>query len=97
MEQNNNTIVNNINLLLQNEKIRMKLFLVSSVFMGYTLNPVPQFLDKNFNESLLFKFFILVTSGIILEYPLTNKNFLNIVIISAVTLFVFSYIRTWKI
>ena len=44
------------NFIYQNNSIRMMLFIISGVFLGYTLEPVPKTLEKLFKTSIIFKF-----------------------------------------
>ena len=63
-----------LNYLLSNDHIRMFVMLVASVYAGYTLYPVPANLDKMFNESNVFKYFILFFGAVIALYPVNEHS-----------------------
>lgn len=83
-----------INALLSNQWLRAYLFLVTTVFIGYTLQPVAPVLDRLFNNSLLFKFGVLVVSLMVTAYPLSGNELVMILIVSAVTLYSFELMRS---
>ena len=47
------------NLFINNKYSYIFTFILISVYIGYTLQPVPEWLNKLFNESNIFKFIIL--------------------------------------
>lgn len=90
-------VVDNIvkvnNSILQNNHLRMILLLVSGVFMGYTLQPVPKWLNNLFDTSNILKFFVLFISGAIVVYPLTSEKIMIVTLCSAIVLFFFQMAR----
>jgi len=69
--------------------LRIPLLLLSGVFIGYTLEPVPHWLMIYFRTSNLFKFLILVIAGLTAFEPyLLNPSNIGIVIFSAAGLII---------
>ena len=88
------TIVSNINCMFSNDLIRLVLLLMTTVFVGYTIEPIPTILKNLFANSWIFKFIILVAFGILTMYPLKDTNTLiHIIIASMVTMAVFQFLR----
>ena len=88
-----NKIVYIHNILLKNNNIRYFILLTTGVFMGYTLQPVPKYLDNIFNTSNIFKFIILFYAGIVSVYPVTYRNIIQIFLISLLIIIMFSFFR----
>ena len=42
--------------------------------MGYTLQPVPTWLNNIFNTSQVFKFIVLYLAGLVAVYPVSEEN-----------------------
>ena len=76
-------MIKQINNILDNEFIKLLLVLISGTFMGYTLNPVPVWLNDLFDNSNIFKVLILIIIGITTLHPI-NSNSLSIVIITSI-------------
>lgn len=85
--------VNLTNNFLQNNYLRTILLLVTGVYMGYTLKPVPKWLNKLFDTSHLIKFLVLFIAGCISVYPLNKTNITWVFISSVLTLFIFQCAR----
>ena len=83
------------NSILQNNHLRMILLLVSGVFMGYTLQPVPKWLNNLFDTSNILKFLVLFVSGAIVVYPLTSENIMIVTLCSVIVLFLFQMARNY--
>ena len=81
--------------VLHNDYLRTILLLVSSVFIGYTLQPVPKWLNKLFDTSHIFKFLILFTAGCVAVYPVNNNNIKWVVVCSILTLVFFHVARKY--
>lgn len=80
------------------DSLKIFLLLTSSILLGYTLQPVPKWLNKLFDTSHLLKFIIIFISGLIAVYPVTPRNFMYVTIFSIVVLVIFSilrYVDTW--
>ena len=73
----------------------MMLFIISGVFIGYTLEPIPKTLEKLFKTSIIFKFIILFITACIYVYPLNRQHIINIVICSILALVIFEGIRIY--
>ena len=89
-----NQIIISYNKILENDYIRIFIMLIIGVFTGYTLQPVPQWLNKLFDKSNIFKFLILFLGGSVALYPLTNNKILIITICSILILAIFQLFRT---
>jgi hypothetical protein len=85
--------INTNNIILENNIIRYLILLITGVFMGYTLQPVPEWLNNIFNNSNLFKFIILFYAGCSVVYPLTSENVVQIFIASLLTIILFNILR----
>ncbi len=84
---------NAINIGLNNDLIRYTLLVISGIFAGYMLQPVPKWLNNLFDNSNVFKFIILVFIGATALYPLDEKKFFNIIIGSIFILVLFAILR----
>lgn len=78
MEQFSNDLIENSidfnNNLLENNYFRTIILLVSGVFIGYVLQPVPKWLNYLFNTSFTLKFLILFITGCVAVYPVNKNN-----------------------
>jgi hypothetical protein len=83
------------NKFLQNDYLRITLLLVTGVFMGYTLQPVPKWLNKLFDTSHTLKFFVLFIAGCIAVYPVNKSNIIWVGLGSALTLGLFHAARKY--
>ena len=95
MSQVIDNIVNMNNYIYQNNSVRMMLFIISGVFLGYTLEPIPKTLEKLFKNSNIFKFIILFVTACIYVYPLNIQHLINIVVCSILALVIFEGIRIY--
>ncbi len=84
-----------VNILLKNDYLRMLILIVCSVFIGYTLQPVPKWLNNLFDTSNIFKFFILFMVGATTVYPLNKYNIIWITFGSVGCLFLFHLARLY--
>ena len=80
---------------LRNDYLRIALLLVTGVFMGYTLQPVPKWLNKLFDTSHTLKFFVLFIAGCIAVYPVNKSNIIWVGLGSALTLGLFHAARKY--
>lgn len=83
------------NEFLRNDYLRIALLLVTGVFMGYTLQPVPKWLNKMFDTSHTLKFFVLFIAGCIAVYPVNKSNIIWVGLGSAITLGLFHAARKY--
>lgn len=81
------------NQVLDVEILRYLIFIISGVFMGYTLQPVPDWLNHWFNTSQLFKFTILVAVAMVALYPLDDNEVRYIFVGSFLALVIFMIFR----
>jgi hypothetical protein len=93
MESIINNFVKNINNILSNDYLRVFLLLVTGVYMGYTLQPVPKWLNNMFDTSIILKFMVLFIAGSIALYPINNNSLIWVTVGSILTLAVFQYMR----
>jgi hypothetical protein len=89
-----NSVVFN-NEFLRRDYLRITLLLVTGVFMGYTLQPVPKWLNKMFDTSHILKFFVLFIAGCIAVYPVNKSNIIWVALGSALTLGIFYAARQY--
>lgn len=73
----------------------MFLLLISGVFAGYTLQPVPKWLNNLFDTSNILKFSVLFVGGAISVYPLTQENIITVTLCSVIILFLFQMARNY--
>ena len=90
------SIININNKIFKNNYLRMILLLISSVFMGYTLQPVPKWLNNLFDTSNILKFFILFISGALVVYPLNEENIIYVTVCSILVLVIFNVLRKYE-
>lgn len=81
------------NKFLNIEILRYIILIVSSVFMGYTLQPVPEWLNNLFNTSYILKFSIMVAAAMVALYPLDDNEVSYIFIGSFLSLLLFMIFR----
>jgi len=89
-------IINAHNGLFYDSNFRMFILLISGVFAGYTLQPVPEWLNKKFNTSYALKYFILFYGILIPLYPFDKQNIIISAIIPGIILKLFSFFRQYK-
>jgi hypothetical protein len=82
-----------VNYLLQNQYIRVFVFIVATVYAGYTLLPVPKNLKRMFSESEVFKYFILFFVAASMLHPLDNTKLKICLIVPVFVLLMFRLMR----
>ena len=85
--------VKSVNNTFSNDFFKLFSLLLTGIFAGYTLQPVPKWLNKLFDSSHIFKFFIIFVIGITSVYPINKNKISNIFISSVVILVIFSVFR----
>ncbi len=90
MEQSANAV----NYLLQNSYLRNFIFMLSAIFLGYTLQPVPLWMNHLFNTSHIFKFLIIFISSVSIFYPMDKNEMLIAFISSFFLLIAFNIFRS---
>ncbi len=88
-------MINQFNNILSYNYIRIFLLIISGVFIGYTLQPVPTWLNNLFNTSIILKFLVLFIVGIVAVYPVNENNILWVFIGSVCTLYIFHLFRLY--
>lgn len=90
-------ILNSYNQLLSNKYVYIIIFLITTVLIGYTLQPVPLFLNYLFDNSVIFKFvimFIVVSTYYFSkDNKLTNEDFMLSIFISTGLLIILEIFR----
>lgn len=86
-------VTDSINDILKIDLIKIFLLLLTGVYAGYTLQPVPAVLEKMFNESVPFKYAILFIITTIALHPLDDKKLGISLIMPAIILFLFASLR----
>ena len=79
--------------VVANEHIRMIFVIILSVFIGYTLMPLPKKIETLFKESQLFKFAVLFLMGLITFNPSSVKGMVWIVVVPILFLLVLHLLR----
>lgn len=85
--------IKTVNDTFSNDFFKLVSLLLTGIFAGYTLQPVPKWLNKLFDNSNIFKFIIIFTIGITSAYPINKDKISNIFISSVVILVIFSVFR----
>jgi hypothetical protein len=85
--------IKTVNNTFSNDFFKLISLLLTGIFAGYTLQPVPKWLNKLFDNSNIFKFIIIFTIGITSVYPINKDKISNIFISSVVILVIFSVFR----
>ena len=98
-DNNDNSILEKIvqvnNNILVNDYIRTFIIILSGVFIGYTIQPIPKWLHNIFDTSNIFKFFILFYTGVIALYPLTKDKVQSIIIGVIISMYLFEVFRKY--
>lgn len=81
------------NLILKNESIRIILYMISSVLIGYVLQPIPKWLNNLFDTSNILKFIILFVCGTVYAYPIAKSDIIYVFAYSVLALIVFEFAR----
>jgi len=85
--------VKTVNTTFSNDFFKLFSLLLTGIFAGYTLQPVPIWLNNLFNNSNIFKFAIIFIIGITSVYPINKDKIANIFISSVIILAIFSLFR----
>ena len=97
---NNNSVIEKIvtvnNNILSNNYIRTFVIIITGVFIGYTIQPIPKWLHNIFDTSNIFKFFVLFYTGVIALYPLTKDKIKWITVGVIVSMYLFRLFRNYK-
>lgn len=82
-----------LNILFENIYLKNLLFLLSGILMGYTLQPVPEWLNHLFNTSIILKFIILFISCISILHPMDSEKIIISFVCCTLTLILFEISR----
>ena len=91
-----NMIARVLNMLLENDMFRLFVLAVASVYTGYTLYPVPKFLDNMFYVSSAFKYLILLLVLSASIYPLDGSKTLMVLVVPLFVLALFELMRRYE-
>jgi hypothetical protein len=86
-------ITNKLNALFKNDEFRTFIFIITSIWLGYTLQPVPDWLNQVFDTSNIVKFLIIFAVGATSFYPLDNREVRNLFVGTIVVMFIFHLMR----
>lgn len=90
------SVVQFINTFLQNGTFRVFVLVVTSVFTGYTLYPVPKTLDNMFYVSHVFKYLILMLVLASSMHPLNESSLFLVVVVPVLVLLMFRFLRKYE-
>jgi hypothetical protein len=85
--------VKTVNNRFSNDFFKLFSLLFIGIFAGYTLQPVPKWLNNLFINSNIFKFVIIFIVGINSVYPINKDKITNVFISSIIILVIFSLFR----
>lgn len=91
------TSTNILNYTLENIYLRYFTFTLSGIFLGYTLQPVPLWLNHLFNTSNIFKFIIIFLTIVSMFYPMDTKEMTLSFFCTFITLFLFYILRNKEV
>jgi hypothetical protein len=81
------------NKTISNDFVRVSLLMLAGVLAGYTLQPVPKWINYHFDNSPIFKYIIILFIGLTAFYPLDKTKFTNVAIGSLFILIIFMILR----
>lgn len=85
------------NISFANDFFRLFSIILTGVFAGYTLQPVPKWLHDLFDNSVLFKFLILLIIGLTGSYPIdSTTKFTNVLFAVILVLAIFEGFRYYQ-
>lgn len=82
-----------LNKSFQNNHLRVFLLLLIAVLTGYTLQPVPKFLNKLFDNCNFFKYIILLLMLTFSFYPVDSQEVFYILVLPLLLLLFFDIVR----
>jgi Ca2+/Na+ antiporter len=75
--------------------LRLSLLILTGVLGGYTLLPLPRWLQYQFENSNVFKFFILVIIGVTALWPINGQKLQHIIATAIIILLFFHLLRSF--
>lgn len=76
-----------------NDFLKLLSTLFTGILVGYTIQPVPKWLNNLFDNSNIFKFILIFINCIISTYPINLSKIINSFISSVIILVIFSIFR----
>ena len=76
-----------------NDFFRLLSTLFIGILVGYTIQPVPKWLNNLFDNSNIFKFILIFINCIISTYPIDTSKIINSFISSVIILVIFFVFR----
>jgi len=86
-------IIEIINKILENLYIKTFLIILTGIYAGYTLQPVPKWLNELFDTNLIFKFIIILIIGITMLHPLDMSKLMVVIVCAVLILGLFEGFR----
>lgn len=83
------------NKLLNNDYFRVFFLILVGVFAGYTLQPVPKWLNNLFDKSEIFKFLVLFMVGSVAVHPINKSKAVKITLGAIIVLGLFYLARVF--
>ena len=77
----------------QNPQLKLWVILVTSILIGYVLQPVPEWLNNMFNNNIYLKFYIIFMTGLIWSVPLKDNILVYNFVFALVLLFIMEQAR----
>lgn len=74
--------------LMELNYVRVFSIILAGVFAGYTLQPVPNWLNNLFNTSIILKFVVLFFCGLGIIYGNINKNSILWIVVGSILILV---------
>ena len=75
-----------VNKLLDNRGVKTFLILITGIFSGYILQPVPKWFNELITKSHLFKFIILFIIGLLILHPIDKEKLIIVIVASIIIL-----------
>ena len=82
-----------LNYVFGNKFVRMFIAILTSIWAGYILQPVPAWLNNVFNTSHAFKFVVLVFIGLAMSDPITLDSLATTLLTATAISVVFAFMR----
>lgn len=89
-------VSNTLNLMLRNDFVRLLILAIMSVYTGYTLYPVPDFLNEIFNTSYVAKYLVLMLVLSASIYPLDSGKVILVLLVPLFVLLLFHFLRAYE-
>lgn len=85
-----------INKVLDNIYLKTFLIILTGIYAGYTLQPVPKWLNNLFDTNIIFKFLIILIIGITMLHPLDSTKMTVVIVCAVLILGLFEGFRQVK-